>query len=274
MDDAISVEHLRKSFGDFSLEDVSLSVPRGYVTGLIGENGAGKTALIKCMTGSVIPDSGDVSLNDVPGVVFDGGHFPEDLTVGQLGRILAGTFGSWDQTCYERMVSDAGVGMGKRLKSLSRGMGMKVQVAAAMSRNPDILILDEPTAGMDPAARDEFLDSIRGYIQDEDRTVLISSHITSDLEKVADRIAFMHRGRIVLSEDKDELLERFGVLRCGASDWERVDRSAVVKLRRGDMGVVALVDDKAGMREAYPELVVDDASLDDIMVLTIRGEDA
>lgn len=277
MTNAIKISGLNKTFGSFSLRDIDLEIPRGYIVGMIGENGAGKSTLIKCITGAVIPDSGAV---DIPGgdrgdigIVFDDCHLPMNLNIEQIGRILKDVFPSWDQDTFDRLVLGYGLDREKKLSTFSRGMKMKMQVAVALSHDPGTLILDEPTAGMDPAARDEFLDLIMEYIQDEEHTVLISSHITTDLERIADYIVFMHKGRLILSDEKDSILERYGLVRCGKDAYDAMDRDSIVTSRTSDMGVTALTTDKHGMREAYPELVVDDATLDDILVMIVRGDE-
>ena len=277
MTNAIKISGLNKTFGSFSLRDIDLEIPRGYIVGMIGENGAGKSTLIKCITGAVIPDSGTV---DIPGgdrgdigIVFDDCHLPMNLNIEQIGRIMRDMFPSWDQDTFDRLVLGYGLDRDKKLSTFSRGMKMKMQVAVALSHDPGTLILDEPTAGMDPAARDEFLDLIMEYIQDEEHTVLISSHITTDLERIADYIVFMHKGRLILSDEKDSILERYGLVRCGKDAYDTLDRDSIVTSRTSDMGVTALTTDKQGMREAYPELVVDDATLDDILVMIVRGDE-
>lgn len=278
MANAIEISGLNKTFGVFSLRDIDLEIPKGYIVGMIGENGAGKSTLIKSITGAVIPDSGTVRISDGDrgdmGIVFDDCHLPMNLNVDQIGGIMSGMFPSWDQDTYDRLVLGYGLDRTKKLSTFSRGMKMKMQVAVALSHDPKTLILDEPTAGMDPAARDEFLDLIMEYIQDEGHTVLISSHITTDLERIADYIVFMHKGRLVLSDEKDSILERYGLVRCGKDAFDALDRDTIVTSRSNDMGVTALTTDKHGMREAYPELVVDDATLDDILVMIVRGDGA
>lgn len=277
MTNAIKISGLNKTFGSFSLRDIDLEIPRGYIVGMIGENGAGKSTLIKCITGAVIPDSGTVDIPDGDrrdiGIVFDDCHLPMNLNIEQIGRILKNVFPSWDQDTFDRLVLGYGLDREKKLSTFSRGMKMKMQVAVALSHDPGTLILDEPTAGMDPAARDEFLDLIMEYIQDEEHTVLISSHITTDLERIADYIVFMHKGRLILSDEKDSILERYGLVRCGKDAYDALDRDSIVTSRTSDMGVTALTTDKQGMREAYPELVVDDATLDDILVMIVRGDE-
>lgn len=277
MTNAIKISGLNKTFGSFSLRDIDLEIPRGYIVGMIGENGAGKSTLIKCITGAVIPDSGTVDIPDGDrrniGIVFDDCHLPMNLNIEKIGRIMRDMFPSWDQDTFDRLVLGYGLDREKKLSTFSRGMKMKMQVAVALSHDPGTLILDEPTAGMDPAARDEFLDLIMEYIQDEEHTVLISSHITTDLERIADYIVFMHKGRLILSDEKDSILERYGLVRCGKDAYDALDRDSIVTSRTSDLGVTTLTADKHGMREAYPELVVDDATLDDILVMIVRGDE-
>lgn len=248
--------------------------------GLIGENGAGKTTLIKCLTGANLPDSGNIRINGEDraarpgeiGVVFDECHFFQQMSGRQVGRTMSGLFPKWDQESYERMMSSFGIDLDKKLKDYSRGMRMKVQVAVALSHSPDIVLMDEATAGMDPAARDEFLDIVMEYMQDESHSVLMSSHITTDLERIADYIVFIHKGRVVFNDSKDSILENYGIVRGSASKVLSIGEENIVSTRRDDYGMSALVSDRNGIKEAYPELVVDPASLDDIMVMVIRGE--
>ena len=278
MTDSIVIDGVSKSFGDFHLNDISMTLPKGCIVGMVGNNGAGKTTLMKCISGAVIPDTGTVSFPEARrpgdiGVVFDECHLPMDLDCGKISRIFAGLVPNWDAAGFSMTLKRFGVPMDRKIKHLSRGMRMKVQTAIALSQSPEMLMLDEPTAGLDPAARDEFLDDVMGFIQDEGHTVLMSSHITGDLERIADYIAFIHNGRLVMFDEKDTILERYGILRCGnMEDLERIGGDSIVSVRRSEFGCGALVDDKNGLREAYPEAVIDDASLDDIFVYTVRGE--
>lgn len=278
MTDSIVIEGVSKSFGNFRLHDIDMVLPKGSVVGMIGNNGAGKTTLIKCITGAIIPDEGTISFpeerrpGDI-GVVFDECHLPMDLDCNKLSKVFGGLVPSWDRSIFSEMLDRFKIPMNKKINSLSRGMRMKVQTAVALAQSPEFLILDEPTAGLDPAARDEFLEDVMGFIQDEEHTVLMSSHITSDLERIADYIAFIHDGELVMFDEKDSILERYGILRCGnIGELERIGGDTIVSVRRTEFGCGALVDDKAGLREAYPEAVVDDASLDDMFVYLIRGE--
>lgn len=283
MENAVEIRGLYKSFGSFEMRDLDLDIPQGYVVGLIGENGAGKTTLIKCITGANIIDSGSIrifgsedrtEIDGRVGVVFDECHLFQQMTGAQIGKLMSTLFGNWDQTRYSELMSTFGIPEEKKLKEYSRGMRMKIQVAVALSHNPELVIMDEATAGMDPAARDEFLDLVMDYMQDENHTVLMSSHITSDLERIADYIVFIHKGRIVMNGPKDEILENYGIAKGSERDILAIGRENIISLRREELSTSALVADRKGVAEAFPELVVDPASLDDIMVMVIRGDAA
>lgn len=280
MDYSVEITGLNKDMGAFALRDVDFRIPRGYVVGLIGENGAGKTSLIKCITGAMRTDSGTIrvlghdsgpGIGEV-GVVYDECHFFQQMNGTQIGRLMSGLYPNWDQKSYSDLMGRFGIDLDKKVRDYSRGMRMKVQVAVALSHNPDLLIMDEATAGMDPAARDEFLELVMDYMQDESHSMLMSSHITTDLERIADYIVFIHKGRVVLDGPKDEILENYGVAKGSESQVLAIGRENIVSLRREDFGASVLVRDRTGVAEAYPELVVDPASLDDIMVMMIRGE--
>ena len=280
MTDCIKIRGLCKSFPGFSLKDIDLDIPVGTVTGLIGNNGAGKTTLIKCLTGADIPDSGEIRFPDTDirnriAVVFDGCHLPRELNGSQISTVMEDMVDGWDPDAFMESMERFGIPMGKKVKAMSSGMMKKLQIAVAGAQNARMIILDEPTAGLDPAARDEFLDDVLEYIQDENRTVLISSHITSDLEKIADYIAFIHDGRLEFSDEKDAVMERYGIIKCGSEDdLRRMGGSSIVAIRRNDYGIQALVDDRRGISEAYPEATIDPALLDDILVFMIRGDRA
>ena len=208
------------------------------------------------------------------GVVFDECHFFQQMNGEQTGKLMSSLFPNWDDARYRSLMSSFGIPLDKRIKDYSRGMRMRIQVAVALSHNPDLVIMDEATAGMDPAARDEFLDLVMEYMQDEGHTVVMSSHITSDLEKIADYIVFIHQGRIVMNGPKDEILENYGIVRGGEAAVLAIGRENIVSVKRDEFSTSALVRDRNGVAEAYPELVVDPASLDDIMVMVIRGDAA
>ena len=282
MSDLIEVSHLTRDYGAFKLDDVSLTVPGGSILGLIGENGAGKSTTLKCILGLVRPDGGTVRLlggdpadrdiREQVGVVFDESRFHEALTAAQVGKILPGLYRSWDKTLYSRYLDKFQLPAGRPLKDYSRGMKMKLAIAAALAHRPRVLILDEATSGLDPVVREEILDEFLDFIQDEDHAVLISSHITSDLEKVADYITYLHQGRVLIQGEKDALLEHYGRLACSAQELAGVDCSFVAARRSGQFGCEALIRNRADFRRRYPGLTVDPVTLDEIMVFTTKGE--
>ena len=280
MTNSIEISGLVKHYDGFTLGPVDLRLPGGAILGLIGENGAGKTTLIKSMLGVTRTDSGRVRLlgrdgaaaRDDVGVVLDDCCFYEGLRLKDVGRILGGVYTRWDGALFQDYLDRFGLAGKKDIKSLSRGMRMKLSLAAALAHRPRLLVLDEATAGLDPVVRDEILDEFLAFVCDEEHAVLISSHITSDLEKTADYIAYLHRGQLLFCEEKDRLLERCGRLVCGAADLEGVDRALLAGVRRGRFSCEALVRDRAEFRRRYPDLQVERIGLDDIMVFMNRGE--
>ncbi|MBM6925244.1 ABC transporter ATP-binding protein [Pseudoflavonifractor phocaeensis] len=284
MNDALNVSHLTKDYGSFKLDDVSFSVPGGTIMGLIGENGAGKSTTIKCILNLVRRDGGEITvfgrdnLTDERavkgeiGVVLDESLFHDALTPTQIGTMLSRVYPHWDRGCYGGYLKKFELPEKKPLKTFSRGMKMKLALAAAFGAKPRLLILDEATSGLDPVVRDEILDEFLEFIQDEDHAVLISSHITSDLEKAADYITYLHKGKVALTGAKDELLDTYGKLVCSRSDLEEVDRSLLVGSRVGQFGCEALVKDRHAFARRYPSLTVDPVALEDIMVFTGKGD--
>lgn len=274
---AIEMTDLRKTLGGFQLDVPEMRLPKGYVIGLIGENGAGKSTLIKCMTGAIVPDSGDVRIldghapTDRVGIVFDECHFHSTLDGSRIGRIMQRMFPNWDQSLYEDLMEKLCVPMDVRIGRMSRGMRMKIQLAVALSHDADLLLLDEATAGLDPAARDDLIDLVMGYMREEDHTVVMSTHITNDLERVADHIVFIHKGRVVMDGPKDEILENYGLVRGTDEEIRPIPRELIVRTRRDEFCTTALVRNRSTVKELLPETVVDPASLDDILVMTVKG---
>lgn len=281
-DEALAVRGLCKAYPGFRLENVSLAVPRGTIVGLIGENGAGKSTLIGAALGLIKRDAGEVrvlggdrldeAVLEQVGVVFDGNNFPDMLTAEKLNRVFRRIWRAWDERGYFELLKRLGVPANKRVRELSKGTRTKLTIAAALSHHPRLLVLDEPTSGLDPVVRDDILDLFLDFVQDEQNAVLVSSHITSDLEKVADHIVFLHEGRVVFEKPKDELRYRYGVLRCGSAQFERLDPQDCVACRRQDYEWEVLVSDRAGAQKKYPGAVIDPASIDEIMLLYIKGE--
>ena len=284
MTNSIEISGLCKSYGDFALRNVSLTLPGGAIMGLIGENGAGKTTTIKCILNLIRRDAGTITLmghdnileerqakEDV-GVVLDECFFHGSLRPRDIGSILAPAYRNWDHALFRDYLDKFKLPERKFIKEFSRGMKMKLSLAAALAHRPRLLILDEATAGLDPVVRDEILDEFLGFIQDEDHSILISSHITSDLEKVADYITYIHRGQVVLSDAKDAILDRYGRLGCTAAQLAEVDPGDLLRVRKCSFGCEGLVADREAFRRNYPELTVDPASLEDIMLLIGKGE--
>ncbi len=280
MTNSIEIKGLVKRYNGFTLGPVDLTLPGGAILGLIGENGAGKTTLMKSMLGIVRPDEGSAALlgttpeqakADV-GVVMDDCFFYEGLRVKDVGGVLGRMYRTWDKGLFSDYLDKFSLAGDKAIKELSRGMRMKLSLAAALAHRPRLLLLDEATAGLDPVVRDEILDEFLGFVSDENHSILISSHITSDLEKAADYIAYLHRGKVILSGEKDRLLEEYGRLACARGDLARIDPAFVVGVRRSDYSTEALVRDRAAFRRAYPRLTVEPVTLDELMVLVEKGE--
>ncbi len=279
MSDNIRIQNLTKRFEGFALEGVSFAVPRGAVVGFIGENGAGKSTTIKSILGLIRPDGGSVEVfgKDVGsltkeergrlGAVLGDGKLPENLTAKDLDGVFRHIFARWDAAAFFAYLDRFALPRGKKIKDFSRGMRQKFALAVALSHGADVLVLDEPTAGLDPVARDEILDILYDFMQDERRSVLISSHIVSDLEKLCDYIAFIHRGRLVFFEEKDVLYEKYAVLRAPLETL-RSCADAVVAVHRGEFGAGALV-----LRAKLPAgIPVERAGIEDIMLYFARGE--
>ena len=282
MKNTIEVKGLCKDYGDFKLDHVDLVVPGGTILGLIGENGAGKSTTIKCMLDLVRPDAGSISLlgmdpeqakQDI-GVVLDETNFHDMLKAPQVGKMLSKLYVNWDGRLFEGYLNKFGLPRDKKIKEYSRGMKMKLGIAAALSHRPKLLLLDEATGGLDPVVRNEILDEFMDFIQDEEHGVLISSHITSDLEKVADYVTYLHKGRVTLSGGKDELLESHGRLACARDELAQVDERFLVGVRKSQFSCEALVRDRAEFARRYPQLRLDPVTLEDIMVFTVRGDEA
>ncbi len=277
MEYAMKMEHLTKDFGSFVLKDVSMAIPGGTILGLIGENGAGKSTAIKCLLGILRPDSGSVELLEGEGLTAVG-YVPDEcpfagvLKVKQVGAFCAGLFPGWEEDLFAHYLQKFDLSSGKKVKELSRGMKMKLTIAVALSHRPKLLVLDEATSGLDPVVRDEILDEFLSFIQDEDHAILISSHITSDLEKICDYVVYLHKGQVTISGAKDELLDTYGKLNCTRSDLLRVDPKLIVGKREGEYGCQALINDRAVFQRAYPDLPLDTPTLEDLMIFTTRGD--
>lgn len=283
MEELLRVENLTKQYAQFKLDHVSFSVPKGTIMGLIGENGAGKSTTINAILDLVRRDEGTVTfwgqelssskqLKEDIGVVFDGINFYETLTAAQIGKISGAAYSRWDMRLYNDYLKRFQLPSDKAIKSFSKGMKMKLCIAVALSHRPKLLILDEATGGLDPVMRDDILDIFLEFVQDEEHSILMSSHITTDLEKVADYITFIHQGKVLFSKTKDELRYRYGIIRCGAAAFDEIDKAEILAYRKEDYQWSVLVADKEKARRRYKSTVVDDATIDDILLLYVKGE--
>lgn len=279
---AIEIKGLTKRYKDFTLEGLDLTLPMGCVLGLVGANGAGKSTTIRLIMDAMERDGGTVEVLGVDnqsqefqkvkeevGVVLDETCVPEFITARQLGKIMADTYRNWEQDAYERWLDKFQLPGNKKFKEYSRGMTMKLGIAAALSHRARLLLLDEATSGLDPMVREELLEVFADFAAQDGHAVLISSHIVSDLEKICDYVAFLEKGRLVLCEEKDVLLDRYGILKCGREDLNRVDPAALHGVRLGQYGAEALVD-----RDRAPrDMVVDRATLEDIILHLAKEEE-
>ena len=282
MTNALTVSGLTKTYPDFVLDQVSFSVPSGSIVGLIGENGAGKSTTINAALGLIQKEAGQVSVlgregldgdtKEEIGVVFDGSNYPEILSPRKLNGVMRNIYRSWDETAYFRLLQQFSLPPDKLLKQFSKGMKMKLAISVALSHHSKLLILDEATSGLDPVIRDDILDMLLDFVQEEDHSILVSSHITSDLEKIADYIVFIHEGKVVFSKPKDELVEQYGVLKCGAAQFDALDKADIIVYRKMDYEWQALVADREKMQKKYPKAMVVPATIDEIMLLYVKGE--
>lgn len=285
MDAILEVENLTKKYDGFTLDHILFSIPGGTIMGLIGENGAGKSTAINAILGLIAKDDGTVTfwgqelssskgLKEDIGVVFDSSGFYETLTPKTVGKILRSAYKQWDDHLYADYLKRFQLPSDKELKALSKGMKMKLSIAAALSHRPKLLILDEATSGLDPVMRDDLLDLFLEFVQDEHHSILMSSHITTDLEKIADYITFIHQGKVLFCKAKDELRYDYGIIRCGAAVFDQINKEEILAYRKGDYQWNVLVAHKERAKLKYRAAVVDDATIEDIMLLYVKGDQA
>lgn len=282
MDAILQVENLTKQYPDFTLDHVSFSVPKGTIMGLIGENGAGKSTTINAILDLINKDDGTVAfwgqelssskqIKENIGVVFDGINFYETLTPAKVGKISSAAYKQWDEHLYKEYLKRFQLPVDKEIKTLSKGMKMKLCIAVALSHKPKLLVLDEATSGLDPVMRDDILDIFLEFVQDANHSIMMSSHISTDLEKVADYITFIHQGKVIFSKRKDELRYHYGIIRCGAAVFDQIDKEDVLAYRKEDYQWNVLVAEKEKAKRKYKNAVVDDATIDDILLLYVKG---
>lgn len=281
MENALEITGLCKQYEGFALRNVSFTLPSGCVMGFIGENGAGKTTTIKAVLNLIHRDAGSIhvlgqdnireerAIKECIGVVLEDGCFLNTMNARQVDVLMGKAYQNWHSEQFFDFLKRFGIDTGKKIKDYSKGMRMKVNIAAAMSHDAKLLLMDEPTSGLDPVVRDEVLDLFYDFMQDEGHSILLSSHITSDLDKIADYITFIHQGQIVLSEPRDMLLDTYGVLHCTAEQLAALEPSAVRGKRIGAFGCEALVR-RDGIPASWP---VEPVNIEQMMLFLTRGED-
>lgn len=278
MEYSIVATELKKDYGEFNL-NVSVKVPKGNIVGLIGENGAGKSTFLKLILGLIESNGGSFEiLNEKKinenrmileniGVVIDDNVIPENLNIIQVNRIMNDIYEQWDEEKFYRLTEELKLNKGKKIKEYSKGMKMKLSLMVALSHNPELLILDEPTTGLDPVVREQILDMFLDFVQDSSHSILFSSHIMDDLEKIADYIIFLKNGRVLLSEKKDNIIYEWGVLRCEEDKLKNIEEKYIIAYRASSYGYDVLVNDKETIREMFEEVIIDDATLNETMLI-------
>lgn len=284
MKNAIEIIALEKKYDNFKLGELNLEIPRGLIIGLIGENGAGKTTLIKSLLNIIKPSKGKIKIfnNDSEemeldikedvGVVLDNMFFQEILTPHDINTIMKDIYKNWDTTLFNDYLSEFGINFNQTLKTMSKGMRKKVEIATSLAHKPKLLILDEPTSGLDPVVRNEVLEIFQKFVSDEEHTILFSTHITSDLEHIADKIIFIDKGQIVLNELRDEIIDNYGILKCSLDSFDKIDKKDIICYKKNKYNYEILIYDKNKMNKKYKDFIVDRITLEDLMILIIKGE--
>ena len=282
MENILEIKNLKKKFGSFGVEDVSFSLPKGFIMGFVGKNGAGKTTTIKSILNMLSRDSGEIKIfgkdnilheaeiKQKIGIVMDTAFFVEDWTLLGVGKALKPFYPDWSDDRFKRMLYNFGLEPAKKVKELSRGMKMKIMIAAALSHDPDFLILDEPTSGLDAVARDELMDILKEFICNENKSILFSTHISSDLEKIADYITFINDGKIVYSGTKDELLEKYVLVKGGLGLLSAEQRKLLIGYNETKVNFDGIID-RAKLNELPKDIITESCTLDDMVVRFNRG---
>ncbi|CAM2999242.1 ABC transporter ATP-binding protein [Clostridium sporogenes] len=287
MDKILEVKNLKKEYKDFSLENINFQLDRGYIMGFIGPNGSGKSTTIKLIMNLIKKDSGDIKIFDMDnirhekevkekiGFVYDENYFYDHVNIETMKKIIASFYKGWSDKIFNKYLKTFDLDPKKKIKNLSKGMKMKFSLALALSHNAELIIMDEPTAGLDPVFRREILDILYDLIQDENKSVFFSTHITTDLEKIADYITFINKGKMVFSENKDEVMEKYALVKGGIDFLNEETKKYFLGINKNSFGFEGLTTSANIIKEITKkgELIIEKPSLEDIMVYTVRGEE-
>ena len=284
MDNILEIKDLCKKYADFELKTVNIQLPKGTIMGFVGENGAGKTTTIKSILNIIKRDSGEIKvfgldnikdekkIKENIGVVLDDSFLSEYLNPTDINKIMKDIYKNWDEKLYFKYIKEFKLPGQKISKEYSSGMKMKLKIAVALSHHPKLLILDEPTSGLDPIARNEILDIFQDFIQDEEHGIFVSSHITSDLEHIADYITFINNGEIVFTKTRDELLDNYGIVKCTEEQFKTIKKDDYIKYKKNKYEYDILIEDKHEFKKKYDFSIIDKPNIEDIMVIYIKGE--
>lgn len=285
MNYALELTNVRKKFNNFTLNNISFKLPKGFIMGFIGPNGAGKTTTIKLILNMLLRDSGDIKIFDKDnvkfeteikekiGIVMDSPYYVEDWTLADVGKALKPFYSEWNSALYDKYLDKFSLDTKKKVKELSRGMKMKLMIACALSHNAELLILDEPTSGLDAVARNELMEILSSFISDENKSVLFSTHITADLEKIADYITFINNGKMLYSDTKDKLLENFVIVKGGLGVLSVAQRLLVVGYQEHNVGFEGIIE-KAKLKELPHSIAVEPCNLDELVIrFNIGGQE-
>ena len=281
----LEMRNIHKSFpGVRALQAVDFTLCEGEIHALMGENGAGKSTTVNCILNEIKKNSGNIlifgkdhiidecEIKDKIGIVFDENHFPDIFTPKEIEKYMSGIYTNWDSIAFRNYLKQFELPAKKKIKDFSKGMKVKLAFAVALSHKAELLILDEATSGLDPIIRDDILDILIDFVQDENYSILFSSHITSDLEKIADYITFIHKGRLVFCSLKDDLIDNYGVVSCGASVFDTLDKTEIISYQKEDYQYKVLVRDRNKIAKDFPKALVEPATIENIMLFYVKGE--
>ena len=284
MENILEIKNLCKKYDGFELKNINIELPKGMIMGLIGENGAGKTTTIRAILNLLNNTSGEIKIfgldnkeyekqikEDI-GVVLDDSFFSDNMNPKDINKIMRNIYNNWDESVYIKYLDDFKLPSNQNIKEYSSGMKMKLKLAVALSHKAKLLILDEPTSGLDPIARNEILDVFQDFIQDENHSILVSSHITSDLEHIADYITFISDGKIIFCKSKDELLDNYGIVKCSEEQFKEIDQKDYINYKKSKYEYELLIEDRMEFKRKYDIQIIDKPSIEDIMLIYIKGD--